>query len=97
MKEKVYITRDEDSQEIWIWRSPQKGNWRPCKLKESDKVVWVRLENMDELYRHMAYSVKEFKNQFGFSIPPKARRCVQLDKKKLEERKNCLYWPKGGI
>ena len=96
-EEKVYITRDEGSNEIWIWRNPKKGNWSPRKLEDSDIVNWVRLENMDELDKVICYSVKEFKKQFGFTINRKQKKCVLLDKEKLEKRKNCLYYPEKGI
>ena len=29
---KVYITRDEDDDFIWVWQKPKKGNWKPKKI-----------------------------------------------------------------
>ena len=96
-EEKVYITRDEGSDEIWIWRRPNKGNWSPRKLENSDLLIWVRLESMDELDKYSAYSVKEFKKQFNFIIRQKKKKCVYLNKEKLDNRENSLYWPKKGM
>jgi hypothetical protein len=73
---KVYITRDEGDDWIWLWKKPPKGNWAPKKLSNCDTVLWQRedgsLEGAD------AYSAKDFKKKFGIMIKQKTKRCVHL-------------------
>lgn len=73
-KEKVYITRDEDDDIIWVWFKPSKGNWSPHKMKDCEIVVYQRegIDNADH------YTAKDFKKKFGISIPKKTKRCVHL-------------------
>ena len=72
--EKVYITRDEDDNHIYVWRRPTKGNWSPQKLKNCDLVNWQRedISNMD------IYLVSDFKKKFGMTIRARTKRCVRL-------------------
>ena len=78
-KEKVYISRDEGDDFIWIWRKPSRGNWSPHKMKDCDVVVYQRedIDNADH------YLVKDFKKKFGISIPKKTKKCVHIPSKLL--------------
>ena len=79
-KEKVYITRDEDSDKIFVWRKPGKGNWAPVAIKDYDTVNYNREDiNNVEYYLHT-----DFKKKFGISISQKTRKCCHLDAKKLD-------------
>ena len=75
---KVYISRDEDDDFIWLWKKPHKGNWRPSQLKECDMVNFQRPENMDEWDTHDCYHVDDFKKKFGIRINKKTCKCVHL-------------------
>lgn len=81
-KERCYITRDEISNWVWVWRKPTKGNWMPENIGGKDFVHYQRqdhsLENTD------AYLVKQFKNKFGISVNKKEKRCVHLPIKLLD-------------
>ena len=74
--EKVYLTRDEGGDTIYVWRKPAKGNWSPSKMKDCDIVCYQR-EDID----HMDYYHKsDFKKKFGISINKKTKKCVHLPK-----------------
>jgi hypothetical protein len=85
--EKVYITRDELSDKIWVWRKPKKGNWSPHKQEDCDVVNWVRPQSMDELDTYQCYLATEFKEKFGQTIRAKTKKCVHLDVKLLNDGK----------
>ena len=72
--EKVYITRDELDNFIYVWRKPTKGNWSPTQLKDCEVVNWQRedIENMD------IYFASDFKKKFGITIRKKVKKCVHL-------------------
>ena len=72
--EKVYITRDEADDHIYIWRKPTKGNWSPTQLKDCEQVNWQRedINNMD------IYCADDFKKKFKMTIRPKTKKCVQI-------------------
>lgn len=74
-KEKVYISRDEDSDIIWVWRKPS-GNriWSPQKMKDCDMLTYQR-EDIDHADHYLA---KQFKKKFGISIHQKTKKCVYL-------------------
>ena len=73
-KEKVYISRDEGSDHIFVWRKPTKGNWSPNKMKDCDMVTYER-EDID----HMDYYLHtDFKKKFGTTIRTKTKKCVHL-------------------
>ena len=79
-KEKIYITRDEDSDKIFVWRKPTKGTWVPTPMKDCEIVNYNREDiNNVEYYLHT-----DFKKKFGMSIRQKTRKCVHLDVKKLD-------------
>ena len=73
-KEKVYISRDEGNNKIWIWKKPKKGNWKPTKLKDCEIVVWQRedIDNVD------CYLAKDFRKKFSMNINTKTCRCDHL-------------------
>ena len=77
---KVYISRDEGSDKIWIWEKPKKGNWAPIKMPDIDMVVWQR----EDIDNSNCYIVSEFKKKFGFIIRAKTKKCVHIDKKLLD-------------
>ena len=86
-KEKVYLTRDEDSDNIWIWRKPLKGNWGPSKLKDCDVVNFQR-ENTDNAD---CYLNTDFKKKFGITIRQKTKKCCRLLKELLDNEDYKLY------
>ena len=75
-KESVYITRDEDSDVICLWRKPPKGLWAPKKYGE-DIVNWQRADRNVE-YLDM-YTKDDFKKKFGITIRKKTKKLVHLD------------------
>ena len=87
MQEKVFITRDELDNWVWIWRKPLKGNWSPQKMPDCDVVCWQRedIENTD------AYTIKDFKKKFGITINKKTKKCVHLDKSLLNNEDYKLF------
>ena len=78
-KEKVYITRDEGDNHIWVWRKPSRGLWSPHKMEDCEMVVYQR-EDIDHADH---YLVKDFKKKFGISINKKIKKCCHLDKAAL--------------
>lgn len=83
-KEKVFITRDEDSSVVWLWESCSKGQQKPEKIKNCDMVVFQRPDSMTELDTHSCYTVEDFKKKFGFIIPEKTMISKKIDKKLLK-------------
>jgi len=79
--EKCYITRDEGSNWVWVWRKPIKSNWSPDNVGGKDFVNYQRqdhsLENAD------AYLIREFKKKFKIDINKKEKKCVHLPVKLL--------------
>lgn len=81
--EKVYITRDEDSSWIWVWRKPSKGNWSPDNMgKKGGFVNWQRPDH--NLEGTQAYLFSDFKTKFGITIHEKTKKCVHLPISLLE-------------
>ena len=75
--EKVYITRDEGSDWIWVWRKPAKGNWSPVNIGKSEGYVnWQRQDR--SLDGVSAYIAPNFKKKFGIQIRPKTKKCIHL-------------------
>lgn len=75
-KEKVYISRDEDSAIIWVWKKPSKGNWSPQKIKDCDMVTYHR-EDIDNANADH-YLATDFKKKFGITIRQKTKKCAHL-------------------
>lgn len=75
-QEKVYITRDEDDDFIWIWRKTKQTSWEPTKLKDCDAVNYQR-ENRS-LDNTSFYLVKDFKKKFGITIRQKSKKSIKL-------------------
>jgi len=75
-KKKVYISRDEGDDTIWVWRKPTKGLWSPTNIGGKDFVNYQRtdgsLENTD------SYIASDFKKKFGITIRQKIKKCVHL-------------------
>jgi len=90
MKEKVYITRDELSNNIWVWRQPDKGEFIPTKLENCDVICWQRIGNMDLKYCS-CYTLKDFKKKFNFEIKKKEKLCIHIDKKVLDNQDYQLF------
>lgn len=65
---KLYITRDEDSDEIWLWLKPRKGAFKPVPLKDCDMVNFQRRESMNEIDRYCCYNKSDFKKKFGVPL-----------------------------
>ena len=85
-KEKVYITRDEGSERVWVWRKPTKGNWSPAKIPD-DMINWQRedIDNTD------CYLIKDFKKKFGITLSPKLKKCCHLPIKLLNNEDYKLF------
>ena len=75
-KEKVYITKDEGSNTIWVWRKPTRGVWPPKKLKDCETVNWQREDN--SLENADSYIASDFKKKFGTVIKCKTKKCIHL-------------------
>ena len=86
-KEKVYITRNEDSDKIWVWFKPLRGNWSPSQLKDCDVVNYQR-EDIDAAD---CYSVDDFKKKFGVTIREKSKKCIHLSSKLLRNEDYKLF------
>lgn len=80
-KEKVYITRDESDNWVYIWRKVLNKVWEPFKIKDCEIVSYHRenksVENVD------CYLAKEFKKKFGISINRKIKKKIKIDRKLL--------------
>lgn len=80
--EKVYVTRDEDSDVVFIWRKPKEGVWKPVPLKDCDIVNYQRidrsLDNVD------IYTYPDFKNKFNLLINKKSIKNVRISKNLLD-------------
>ena len=74
-KEKVYITRDEGSNTIWVWRKPTRGVWSPTNIGDED-VNYQRLDR--SLENTDSYMAKGFKLKFGINIRAKTKKCCHL-------------------
>jgi len=75
---KVYISRDEDSDNIWIWLTPKKGNHKPEKLAGCEIVNFQRPDSMHEIDTYCCYEKKDFKKKFGITINKKTVRVSHL-------------------
>lgn len=74
--EKVYITRDEGDELIWVWRKPSKGIWSPTNICGKEFVNYQR-ENRS-LDNTSSYLATDFKKKFGTTIRQKTKKCVHL-------------------
>jgi len=72
---KVFITRDELDDWIWLWKKPTKGNWEPSKKKDCNIIVWQR----EDLNEADAYTVEGFEKKFGFIINKKMKKNIKLN------------------
>lgn len=90
-KEKVYITRDENDNSIWLWRKPSKGNWAPSNIGGKGLVNWQRPDR--SLEGTSCYTVDDFKNKFGITIREKTKKCVHLPVNLINSEKYQLYQP----
>lgn len=87
---KVYISRDEDSDTIWIWLKPKKGNWKPESI--SKEYVNYQREAMDEIHTYCSYNKTVFKNKFGIGlINKKTCKCVHLPDKLVTDNVDAEY------
>ena len=75
---KAYISRDEDSNDIWIWLKPKKGNWKPENVCGKEFVNWQRPESMHEIETYCCYDKTDFKKKFGTLINKKTCKCIHL-------------------
>jgi hypothetical protein len=73
-QEKVYITRDEGDNFVFVWRKPTKGNWAPEARK---KIEVVNYDREDSSNRD-CYALIDFEKKFGMKIKEKANKCVHL-------------------
>ncbi len=87
-KEKCYISRDEDDDQIWVWRKPLKGPWKPvdvCKEVVNFQRENRSLENTD------SYLVDKFKEKFCITMCEKSIKCVHLPVKLLNNEDYKLF------
>jgi hypothetical protein len=75
---KVYISRDEDCDLVWVWKKPNKGSFKPLQLRGCELINYQRIDNMDEWESNNCYHVDDFKKKFGISIRQKTLKCVHL-------------------
>ena len=86
---KVYITRDEGCDWIWLWKKPSKGNWAPYKKPNCSMVVWER--GGSDLEETDAYTDTGFKKKFGITIMEKTKKCVHLPDKLVNSEDYKLF------
>lgn len=87
--EKVYITRDEDSDFICIWRKPKDGVWKPIPLKDCDIVNYQRVDrNVNDLD---TYIYNDFKRKFNINIRKKEIKSVRILKSLLDNEDYKLF------
>jgi len=88
-KEKCYLTRDESTDWIWVWRKPHTGIWSPENIGGKEFVNYQRadrsLENTD------AYLINDFKKKFKISVNKKEKRRVGLSIKTLDSEDYKLF------
>jgi hypothetical protein len=84
---KVFVTRDEANDWVWLWKSPTKGNWEPQKKKDCDMVVWER----EDLDHADAYLTKDFKKKFGFTPAKRSKKNIKLDDKLVNNEDYKLF------
>jgi hypothetical protein len=84
---KVFVTRDEMDDCVWVWKKPPKGNWEPVKKKNCEIVVWER----DTLDSADAYHVDDFKKKFGFTPAPKSKKNINLADKLVKNEDYKLF------
>ena len=86
----AYISRDEDSDDIWIWLKPKKGNWKPTNVTK-DFVNFQRAA-MDEIDKYCCYDKTDFKNKFGVGlINKKTCKHVHLPDKLVLDNVDAKY------
>ncbi|MFA5758774.1 MAG: hypothetical protein WC942_05365 [Clostridia bacterium] len=88
---KVYVSRDEDDDFVYVWKTPQKGNFKPEQYKESTKVNYQRTESMDELDSYDIYNVDDFKIKFGLTIKEKELSVKHLPDLLVDDEKFKLF------
>ena len=86
--EKVYITRDEESDQVWVWRKPAKGLWGPVNICK--EIVNYQRENMS-LDNTDSYLVLDFKKKFGIMVSEKTKEIIKLPVKKLNNEDYKLF------
>jgi len=89
--EGVYITRDEDSDIICVWRKPPKGIWAPTQLPNCSEVNWQRSDRNVE-YMDL-YVADDFKKKFGLTIRQKTKKFVHLDTKLVNDESFLMMTP----
>jgi len=88
---KLYISRDEDSDIIWLWLDPKKGNSKPEQLKGCEMVNFQRRDSMHEIDKYCCYDVEDFKKKFGMTIRQKVCKSVHLPDKLVLDNVDALY------
>ncbi len=84
---KVFVTRDEADDWVWVWKKPTKGNWEPTKKKDCGCVIWER-EDLDDAD---AYLATDFKKKFGFTPVKKTKKNIKLDDKLVKSEDYKLF------
>jgi len=88
---KVYVSRDENDNFVYVWKDPQKGNFKPEQYKESTKVNYQRIESMDELDSYDMYNVDDFEMKFGLKIKEKELSVKHLPDILVNDEKYKLF------
>ena len=85
----AYISRDEDSDNIWIWLKPRKGNWKPKSI--SSEYVNYQRQAMNEIDKYCCYDAKDFRKKFGVNINKKTCRHIHLPDKLVLDNVGAKY------
>ena len=83
---KVYITRDGNSDDVWIWLKPVKGNWKPEPIKSFETINYQRTA-MDEIDTYCSYYHTDFKKKFDINLKKGEIRSVYLPDKTVLDNK----------
>jgi len=70
---KVYLTRDENDDFIYVWF----GSKKPVKMKGCDIVSFTRYDNMANNDCDV-YTLEDFKKKFGFTINKKTIKRLDI-------------------
>lgn len=76
--ETVYVTRDENSDWVFVWRKPSKGStWEPQNVNKKDNFVnWQRSDrSLDGVTIYLSHG---FRKKFGIAIHEKEKKHIAL-------------------
>ena len=91
---KVYVTRDEKSEWVWLWLKPAKGPVAPTRIPDCDMVFWQR-PGTDILKETHSYVTSDFEKKFGIKIEEKTMKLIDLPEKKIISEDYKIFSSKG--